>query len=143
MRRKAIEDKTEKGMLTAGSVGADGVYRLQLSERDTLLVLDLLENPPAPTPKLLAAARAFPKVVTILVGDRLPFVRAAAPILCCKTVGRPIMAAAGFQRRPASQFLEEFVHVRPHSGLYRTGSRDRLVWSATRTSIRGRAQQAA
>jgi uncharacterized protein (DUF1778 family) len=44
MRRKAIEDKTEKGML-----------------RDTLLVLDLLENPPAPTPKLLAAARAFPK----------------------------------------------------------------------------------
>jgi uncharacterized protein (DUF1778 family) len=35
--------------------------RLQLSERDSLRVLDLLENPPAPNPRLLAAARALPK----------------------------------------------------------------------------------
>lgn len=34
---------------------------LQLSERDSLRVLDLLENPPAPNAKLLAAARAMPK----------------------------------------------------------------------------------
>ena len=34
---------------------------LQLSERDSLRVLDLLENPPAPNAKLLAAARALPK----------------------------------------------------------------------------------
>jgi uncharacterized protein (DUF1778 family) len=34
---------------------------LQLSERDGLRVLDLLENPPAPNAKLLAAARALPK----------------------------------------------------------------------------------
>jgi len=31
--------------------------RLSLSKRDSLRVLDLLENPPAPTPALLAAAR--------------------------------------------------------------------------------------
>jgi uncharacterized protein (DUF1778 family) len=31
--------------------------RISLSERDTERVLDLLENPPAPTPALLAAAR--------------------------------------------------------------------------------------
>ena len=34
---------------------------LQLSGRDSLRVLDLLENPPAPNSKLLAAARALPK----------------------------------------------------------------------------------
>ena len=33
------------------------------SERDSMLVLDLLENPPAPNAKLLAAARALPKRV--------------------------------------------------------------------------------
>jgi uncharacterized protein (DUF1778 family) len=33
---------------------------IQLSERDSLMVLDLLENPPAPTEKLLAAARSLP-----------------------------------------------------------------------------------
>jgi len=34
---------------------------VQLSGRDSLRVLDLLENPPAPNSKLLAAARALPK----------------------------------------------------------------------------------
>ena len=33
----------------------------QLSGRDSLRVLELLENPPAPNGKLLAAARALPK----------------------------------------------------------------------------------
>ncbi len=32
---------------------------LQLSDRDSLRVLDLLENPPAPNAKLLASARAL------------------------------------------------------------------------------------
>ena len=32
---------------------------VQLSGRDSLRVLDLLENPPAPNTRLLAAARAF------------------------------------------------------------------------------------
>ena len=35
--------------------------RLQLSERDSLRVLHLLENPPAPNARLLAAARTFPR----------------------------------------------------------------------------------
>jgi uncharacterized protein (DUF1778 family) len=36
---------------------------LKLSERDSLRVLDLLENPPAPNAKLLNAAKALPKSV--------------------------------------------------------------------------------
>ncbi len=34
---------------------------VNLSARDSLRVLDLLENPPAPNAKLLAAAKALPK----------------------------------------------------------------------------------
>lgn len=34
---------------------------VSLSERDSLRVLDVLENPPAPNAKLLAAACALPK----------------------------------------------------------------------------------
>lgn len=34
--------------------------RVHLSERDSLHVLELLENPPAPNAKLLAAAHALP-----------------------------------------------------------------------------------
>jgi uncharacterized protein (DUF1778 family) len=34
--------------------------RIRLSERDSLMVLDALENPPAPNAKLRAAARALP-----------------------------------------------------------------------------------
>jgi uncharacterized protein (DUF1778 family) len=34
---------------------------VRLSGRDSLRVLDMLENPPAPNAKLLAAARAMPK----------------------------------------------------------------------------------
>jgi uncharacterized protein (DUF1778 family) len=35
--------------------------RISLSERDSLLVLDLLENPPAPNAKLRKAIAALPK----------------------------------------------------------------------------------
>lgn len=35
--------------------------RLALTERDSLYVLDLLDNPPAPNDKLMAAAFAMPK----------------------------------------------------------------------------------
>jgi len=34
--------------------------KVQLSPRDSLLVMDLLENPPAPNAKLRKAARALP-----------------------------------------------------------------------------------
>jgi uncharacterized protein (DUF1778 family) len=35
--------------------------QIQLSARDSMRVLELLENPPAPNPRLLAAARALPQ----------------------------------------------------------------------------------
>ena len=35
--------------------------RVKLSERDSLRVLDLIENPPAPNARLLAAAQALPR----------------------------------------------------------------------------------
>jgi len=35
--------------------------QVQLSDRDSLRVLDLLENPPAPNARLLAAAQALPE----------------------------------------------------------------------------------
>jgi uncharacterized protein (DUF1778 family) len=34
--------------------------QVQLSGRDSLRVLDLLENPPRPNPRLIAAAQALP-----------------------------------------------------------------------------------
>jgi uncharacterized protein (DUF1778 family) len=39
----------------------DDADRVPLSDRDSLRVLDLLENPPAPNKKLMAAARVLPK----------------------------------------------------------------------------------
>jgi uncharacterized protein (DUF1778 family) len=39
----------------------DQADRVQLSGRDSLRVLNLLENPPAPNSKLVAAARALAK----------------------------------------------------------------------------------
>jgi uncharacterized protein (DUF1778 family) len=39
----------------------DDVERVQLNERDSLRVLALLENPPKPNKKLLAAAKALAK----------------------------------------------------------------------------------
>jgi uncharacterized protein (DUF1778 family) len=47
--------------LRAARAVIDRADHLQLSARDSLRVLDLLENPPAPNAKLLAAARALPK----------------------------------------------------------------------------------
>lgn len=37
------------------------VEQVSLSKRDSLRVLDALENPPAPNARLLAAARALPR----------------------------------------------------------------------------------
>ncbi|WP_024825172.1 type II toxin-antitoxin system TacA family antitoxin [Desulfovibrio sp. TomC] len=41
----------------------DQAERLRLSGRDSLLALDLLENPPAPNAKLMAAAKALPNLL--------------------------------------------------------------------------------
>jgi uncharacterized protein (DUF1778 family) len=47
--------------LLAAKAVIEEADRLQLSRRDSLRVLDLLENPPAPNANLLASARALPK----------------------------------------------------------------------------------
>jgi uncharacterized protein (DUF1778 family) len=47
--------------LRAAKAVIEQADRVQVSERDSLRVLDLLENPPAPNARLLAAARALPK----------------------------------------------------------------------------------
>ena len=39
----------------------EGAEQVQLSQRDSLRVLDLLENPPGPNARLLAAARKLPR----------------------------------------------------------------------------------
>jgi len=46
-----------RNVLPAARDVIDRAERIVLSERDSLRVLDLLENPPKPTPALKAAAR--------------------------------------------------------------------------------------
>ena len=64
MRAAAIEhlDMTSFVMRTVVPAAQEVIARtehIKLSERDTLLVLDLLENPPPPNAKLIAAAQAL------------------------------------------------------------------------------------
>jgi len=47
--------------LSAAKAVIQEADQLQLSARDSLRVLELLENPPAPNARLLAAARALPE----------------------------------------------------------------------------------
>jgi uncharacterized protein (DUF1778 family) len=47
--------------LRAAKAVIEEAERLPLSERDSLRVLELLENPPAPNTRLLAAAKALPR----------------------------------------------------------------------------------
>ena len=49
----------KNALRAAKSVIADAEH-VELSERDSLRILDMLEHPPAPNAKLLAAARALP-----------------------------------------------------------------------------------
>ena len=46
-----------RAALPAARAVMDRAERIALSERDTLRVLELLENPPAPTAAMMAAAR--------------------------------------------------------------------------------------
>ncbi|HEY1208148.1 MAG TPA: DUF1778 domain-containing protein [Terracidiphilus sp.] len=64
MRAVALQDTDLTGFVVGCAVrAAQDVIRdheqVQLSERDSLKVLDLLENPPQPNAKLVSAARAF------------------------------------------------------------------------------------
>jgi uncharacterized protein (DUF1778 family) len=56
-----LTDFVLRHALIAAKAVIEEADHLRLSGRDSLRVLNLLENPPAPNTKLLAAARAMPK----------------------------------------------------------------------------------
>jgi uncharacterized protein (DUF1778 family) len=60
LRHTDLTDFVIRHALRAAKDVIEDAERVQLSERDSLRVLDLLENPPAPNAKLLDAARALP-----------------------------------------------------------------------------------
>ena len=61
LRRTDLTDFVRRHSLDAARAVIREAEHLQLSERDSLRLLALLENPPKPNAKLLAAARALPK----------------------------------------------------------------------------------
>jgi len=61
LRHTDLTDFVLKHALRAAKKVIEEADHLKLSERDSLRVLDLLENPPPPNAKLLAAAQALPK----------------------------------------------------------------------------------
>ena len=56
-----LTDFVIRHALRAAKAVIEEADRVQLSARDSLRVLDLLENPPAPNARLRAAARALPR----------------------------------------------------------------------------------
>ncbi|HMW57347.1 MAG: DUF1778 domain-containing protein [Candidatus Accumulibacter phosphatis] len=60
MPRALVEDSSRHALAATRQVIEDD-EPLKLSERDSLRVLDVLGNPPAPTAKLLAASHKLPR----------------------------------------------------------------------------------
>jgi len=60
--RTDLTDFMLRHALRAAKSVIEGAEHLRLSGRDSLRVLELLENPPAPNRKLLAAAKVLPKL---------------------------------------------------------------------------------
>ena len=56
-----LTDFVIRHALSAAKAVIEEADHVQLSERDSLRVLHLLENPPAPNTRLLAAAQAVPQ----------------------------------------------------------------------------------
>ncbi len=61
IRRTDLTEFVRQNSLHAAKAVIQEAEHVQLSERDSLFVLALLENPPKPNKKLLAAARSMPK----------------------------------------------------------------------------------
>jgi uncharacterized protein (DUF1778 family) len=61
LKHTDLTDFVLRHALLAAKAVIQEADHVQLSEWDSLRVLDLLENPPAPNSKLLAAARALRK----------------------------------------------------------------------------------
>jgi uncharacterized protein (DUF1778 family) len=61
IRNTTLTDFIFQIALREAKIVIEEAERIRLSERDSLLVLDLLENPPAPNAKLRGAIAAMPK----------------------------------------------------------------------------------
>lgn len=61
LSRTDLTDFVIRHALSAAKAAIAQADQLPLTERDSLRVLNLLENPPAPNNRLLSAARALPK----------------------------------------------------------------------------------
>ena len=61
LERTDLTDFVIRHALRAAKAVIEEADHVQLTERDSLRVLDLLENPPAPNARLRAAAKALPQ----------------------------------------------------------------------------------
>ncbi len=61
LRRTDLTEFVRQHSLNAARAVIQEAEHLELSERDSLRVLALLEDPPKPNEKLLAAAKSLPK----------------------------------------------------------------------------------
>jgi uncharacterized protein (DUF1778 family) len=61
LKHTDLTDFVLRHALTAAKAVIEEADQLQLSARDSLRVLELLENPHAPNSRLLAAAQALPR----------------------------------------------------------------------------------
>jgi uncharacterized protein (DUF1778 family) len=61
LRNTDLTDFVLQPALREAKTVIEEAERIVLSERDSLMVLDLLENPPAPNARLRAAIAAMPK----------------------------------------------------------------------------------
>ena len=61
LQKTSLTDFVIRHAVAAAQTVIDQAERIILSERDSLRVLDLLEDPPPPNAKLMKAAYALPK----------------------------------------------------------------------------------
>lgn len=61
LRHTDLTEFVTRTALREAEAVIEAAEHIKLSERDSLLVLDLLENPPVPNAKLRAAIAAMPK----------------------------------------------------------------------------------
>ena len=60
LQQTTLTDFVIRHAVEAARTAIDQAEKVTLSERDSLRVLELLENPPAPNAKLMKAAYALP-----------------------------------------------------------------------------------
>jgi uncharacterized protein (DUF1778 family) len=61
LQKTSLTDFVVRHAVAAAQAVIDHAERVILSERDSLRVLELLENPPSPNARLMKAADALPK----------------------------------------------------------------------------------